>query len=142
MFDELLKKFEAPNHPYILFGKQGAHTDMAKKIAGEKYIAATPKLFCLDASGGHAHPDRINQYILKGYKLLKWDFSKANLDRFKGATNFGDDVDHYKILDGACKRAFSTSDARVKELEAEVAALKKDSVMEKKIEKAKAEAAK
>lgn len=65
-------------------------------------------IFCLDVSGTHAHPSKIQQYLDKGWKLLEWKLpldengrqQKDNklLNPYEGTSNFGDDVDHFEEL--------------------------------------------
>ena len=141
-YEALLNKFKAPAYPYVLFGKLPYVTDMRLKDSEQK-IDLVPKLFVLDCSGSHAHQEKIIYYTSKGFSVLKYKLPVGEKqDPFKGTTNFGDDTDHFKDLAQFIEQQIRSTDGRIHELEAALAAERERSdVMAKKIAQAEAELA-
>lgn len=124
--------------PYILF----LH-DAYVQDAGDTTHKRRPEYFYLDVSGSHGHPEKLNYYLSKGFKVVEYHIPefRPKDDGFKGYTNFGDDKDHFKDMRNILSRVQNTaSPEKYKASEEKVSQLEKDNKkLQAQLEKALAE---
>jgi hypothetical protein len=124
----ILAEFKEPKYPYILFAAR-----KIQSIDGTGYIRYQPNILraCGSEQGGTGlYPGRIQQYISKGWEILKWrmpsEQEKAKLrDPQKGYSDFGADKDHWAEIEALLLQMTGATSNKVAELIAEKDALQK-----------------
>lgn len=126
--------------PYVLF----LH-DAYVQDAGDTTHKRRPEYFYLDVTGSHGHPEKLNYYLSKGFKIVEHYIPefKKKADGFKGYTDFGDEKDHYRdmrsiisrVINTASPEKYKASEEKAKSLEDE------NKLLQAKLEKALADKA-
>lgn len=124
-FDELLAKFEEPLYmrrkriPYVLFGVRRQDFDANGKSS------IKPDLFCLDCTSFSGQAAIIQQYLDKGFKLLKYWFPENDVPQVVQKGQIAVEVDEkagtgfYKQLARFCQMIMDNNPDEVRRLREE-----------------------
>lgn len=139
-------KLMPKNKPWVALFKPDCLIVPRTGVKGEASLATKhgANLHVIDATTCHGHPEKIDYYMSKGFRIAATNFPENyKPDPFNGATNFGDDVDMIAELKAHILQIMNNTTTRVKSLEQENAELRAKiaSVMPDKIEAAKAKRA-
>jgi hypothetical protein len=114
---EVIASFKAPAYPYVAFL-------VNRNVSRDGVQSVEPQTFVLPIDGHHADPYKIDQYQAKGWSIFSHRMPTAEEkkrlgDKFRGTTNFGDNVDQWAILEEKILISTGAADQRVKQLESE-----------------------
>jgi hypothetical protein len=120
---EVIASFVPPRFPYVAFVAR-------RKVSRDGVMTEEAQPFVLPVDAHHADPYRIDAYVAKGWTIFDYRMpseseKKVLNNKFRGSTNFGDDVDQWRELETKLEVDMGRRDDKVRELESETAELRK-----------------